>query len=238
MFSKSRSLMLFGSFLMAFGLAGLPKATQAATPVVVQIAKIDKSQVGKYVTIKATLLEAGNFSKGFKFVAGDDTGKMGVTYFENTWDTLPKPELLKVGAVVQITGKVSEYQGEFEIVPNRGRETLVLSPTIPISLTARNLGGLNNGDFGAIVFVSGEVYSAEPFDGGSEVIISDKTGAQKVRLWNVVAKRVAKDVLVKGTKVNVIGKVKTSKKTGLRIEVALPSDVTVVKQPSAVSVYP
>ena len=224
--------------LMAFALAWLPVTTQALAPVIVPINKIDKSQVGKYVTIKATLLEAGNFSKGFKFVASDDTGKISVTYFENTWDTLPKPELLKVGAVAQITGKVSEYQGEFEIVPNRGKETLVLSPTVPISLTARDLGGLNNGDFGAIVFVSGEVYSVEPFEGGSEVVISDKTGAQKVRLWNVVAKRVPKDVLVKGTKVSVIGKVKTSRKTGLRIEVALPSDVTVVKQLSAVSSQP
>ena len=53
-----------------------------------------------------------------------------------------------------------------------------------------------------------------------------------------MAKRVPKDVLVKGTKVSVIGKVKTSRKTGLRIEVALPSDVTVVKQLSAVSSQP
>ncbi|NJM41126.1 MAG: hypothetical protein HC853_10310 [Anaerolineae bacterium] len=215
----------------------LPVTTQAAGPVIVPIGKIEKSQVGKYLTVKGKIKEASNFSVGFKFVLEDETGALNVTFFEKTWDTLPKPDLMQVGAVAQFTGRLDEYQGEYEIVPNRGRDALVITPTAR-TVISRELGSINNGDFGALVQVQGEVYSVETFDRGIDVIVFDKSGAQKVKLWNVVAKRVAKDVLKKGTQVRVIGRVRNSRALGLRIEPALPSDVIVVKQPLVVTVQP
>jgi DNA/RNA endonuclease YhcR with UshA esterase domain len=217
-------------------LMGLQPAV-ALVPTITPIGKIEKAQLGKYITIKGTIKEASNFSAGFKYVMADETGELAVTFFEKTYDTLPKPELVQVGAVAQITGRLDEYQGVYEIVPNKGKETLVITPTAR-TVISRELGGINNGDFGALVQVSGEVYSVEPFDKGVDVIVFDKSGTQKVKLWNVVAKRVAKDVLKKGTLVRVIGKVRTSRALGLRIEPALPVDVIVVKQPSAVSAQP
>jgi len=91
----------------------------------------------------------------------------------------------------------------------------------------RDLGGLNNGDHGAIVWVEGEVHSAEKFDNGMDVLTFDKTGTQKVRLYNVVVARIQKNALVAGSKVSVTGKVRATRKYGLRVEVALPRDVVV-----------
>jgi DNA/RNA endonuclease YhcR with UshA esterase domain len=238
------------SVLIGLALALSPLRSNGAGPVIVPINKIDKSLVDKYVTIRGKIVETSNFSVGFKYGVADDTGKMAVTYFERTYDQLPKPELLRVGAVVQITGRVNEFQGDYELVPNRARETLVLTPTVQLNqivrvtrtpsetvanvqsvpyATKRDIGSLNNGDHGAMVQVEGVVFSVEPFETGNDIVISDKTGAQKVRLWNVVNKRVGKDVFVKGTKINVIGKVRASRSRGLRIEPALPFDVVVVR---------
>jgi DNA/RNA endonuclease YhcR with UshA esterase domain len=221
------TLQQFGTICLAVLLIG-QQPVMGLVPTITPIGKIEKSQIGKYLTIKGKIKEASNFSVGFKFVVADETGELAVTYFEKTYDTLPKPELVQVGAVAQITGRLDEYQGAYEIVPNRGRETLVITPTTR-TVISREIGSINNGDFGALVQVQGEVYSVETFDRGVDVIVFDKSGTQKVKLWSVVAKRVAKDVLKKGTQVRVIGKVRNSRALGLRIEPALPVDVFVVK---------
>jgi len=214
------------SVLLAASALQAPVA-QAATIEITPISAIAEPLLDSYVTIKGTVLEAGNFSKGFRFVVADDTGRIDVTYFESVFDTLSKPELVRVGAVAQITGRVDEYEGKFSIIPNRGKETLVFSNTVR-TVDHRELGGLNNGDHGAIILVEGEVHSVEKFDNGVDVLIFDATGTQKVRLYNVVAARIKKDVLVTGSKVSVTGKVKATRKFGLRIDVALPSDVVVI----------
>lgn len=217
-------------------------AVRAATIQITPISKIGEPLVDQYVTIKGTVTAASNFSKGFRFVVADESGQIDVTYFESVFDTLPKPALMRVGAVAQITGRVDEYEGKYSLVPNRGRETLVLSavPTATTSTTVsvtalvtqtvehRELGGLNNGDHGALIVVEGEVHSVEKFDNGLDVLIFDQTGTQKIRLYNVVASRVNKSALVTGSKVRITGKVRATRKYGIRIEPALPSDVSVI----------
>lgn len=222
--AQTGALVLFSVLLAA---SSLQAPAQAATIELTPISTIGEPLLDSYVTIKGTVLEAGNFSKGFRFVVADDTGRIDVTYFENVFDTLPKPELVRVGAVAQITGRVDEYEGKFSIIPNRGKDTLVFSSTLR-TVDHRELGGLNNGDHGAIILVEGEVHSVEKFDNGLDVLIFDKTGTQKVRLYNVVAARIKKDALVTGSKVSVTGKVKATRKFGLRIDVALPGDVVVI----------
>ena len=215
-----------GAVVLVSMLLIMPPVAQAATVEITPISKIAGPLLDKYVTIKGTVMEAGNFSKGFRFVVADDTGRIDVTYFENVFDTLSKPALLQVGAVAQITGRVDEYEGKFSIIPNRGRETLVFSSTVR-TVAHRDLGGLNNGDHGAIILVEGEVHSVEKFDNGLDVLIFDQTGTQKIRLYNVVAGRVNKSALVTGSKVSITGKVRATRKYGLRVEPALPSDVIV-----------
>ena len=211
-----------------------------AAPVITPINKIDKSLADKWVTIKGTVQEASGFSKGFKFVVGDETGKVALTYFDSVYDALPKEDQarLNVGAVIQVNGRVSEYNGKFDLIPNKPRDTVIITPT-QRSVTARDLGGLNRGDHGAIVHVKGEFYSEQAFDGGVEWLIFDSSGTQKVRLYDSVLKRIAQRDLVKaGSKVSVdvMGRVRVNRKDGLRIDVALPVDVVITSsQPSAVS---
>jgi hypothetical protein len=58
------------------------------------------------------------------------------------------------------------------------------------------------------------------------VLVKDETGAQKLRLYNVVAKRVK---LSAGDKISVIGRVVASRSRGIVIDVAMPGDIEVKK---------
>jgi len=66
----------------------------------------------------------------------------------------------------------------------------------------------------------------EAFAHGSNVLLRDETGAQWLRLYQVVARRVELKV---GDRIEVIGRVKAAKNKGIAIEVAVPADVQVKK---------
>ena len=218
---------------------------QAAPVVITPINKIDKSLADKWVTIKGTVEEASGFSKGFKFVVKDETGAVSLTYFDSSYDGLSKDmqAKLNVGATVQVNGRVSEYNGKFDVIPNKPRDTIIISPT-QRSLAVRELGGLNRGDHGAVVHLKGEFHSEQAFEGGVEWVIFDSSGAQKVRLYDSVLKRISQRSIVKVGATNkvtldVVGRVRVNKKDGLRIDVALPSDVVITgSQPATVSDQP
>lgn len=206
-------------------------AKMPASAPITPINKIDKSLDGKWVTVKGIVEEASGFSKGFKFVVKDETGAISLTYFDSSYDGLPKDTQAKlnVGSTVQVNGRVSEYNGKFDVIPNKPRDTVIITPT-QISLPVRELGGLNRGDHGAVVHVKGAFYREQSIEGGVEWFIVDSSGTQKVRLYESVLKRIADRGLVKeGSKanINVVGRVRVTKKDGLRIDVALPVDVVI-----------
>ncbi len=208
---------------------------QAAPPVITSINKIDQTLEGKWVNVKGTVEEASGFSKGFKFVVRDETGTVSLTYFDSAYDGLSKDiqAKLNVGATVQVNGRVSAYNGKFDLIMNKPRDTIIISPT-QRSVLARDLGGLNRGDHGAIVHVKGEFHSQQSFEGGTDWVIFDSTGAQKVRLYESVLKRIAQRDLIKSGSgntskifVDVVGRVRVTKKDGTRIDVSLPIDVVI-----------
>ncbi len=211
----------------------LAVAPERLDPVITPINQIDKSLADKWVTIKGKVEEASGFSKGFKFVVGDETGRVTLTYFDSSYDALPKEvqAKLNVGATVQINGRVSEYNSKFDVIPSKPRDTVIITPT-QRSLAVRELGGLNRGDHGAVVHLIGEFYSEQTFEGGVEWVIFDSSGAQKVRLYDSVLKRITQRSMVKAggsnkVSLDVVGRVRVNKKDGLRIDVALPIDVVI-----------
>ncbi|MCS6847435.1 MAG: hypothetical protein RMN52_06945 [Anaerolineae bacterium] len=187
------------------------------------IGAIGSGDVGKTVAVQGVVAEASNFSAGFKLRLGDDTGQITVTIFENVFDALVKPEQLNVGATLSVTGEVNTFGGALEITPGSASRIRVVAPPAR-DVRQYALSQISGNDHNAIVRVIGEVARIEPFDNGSEVLIKDETGAQRLRLYQVVAKRVKLKV---GDKIEAIGRVKASKTGGVAIEVALPSDVQV-----------
>lgn len=187
------------------------------------IGAVGSGDVGKTVLVQGVVVEASNFSAGFKLRLGDDTGQITVTIFENVFDALAKPEQVNVGATLSVTGEVNAFGGALEITPGSASRIRVVSPPAR-DVRQYALSQISDNDHNAIVRVIGEVARIEPFDNGSEVLVKDATGAQRLRLYQVVARRVKLRV---GDKIEAIGRVKASKTRGVAIEVALPSDVQV-----------
>ncbi|MCS7056989.1 MAG: OB-fold nucleic acid binding domain-containing protein [Thermoflexales bacterium] len=187
------------------------------------IGTIGLGDVGKTVTVQGVVDEASNFSAGFKLGLRDDTGRITVTIFERVFDALSKPEQINVGATLRVTGEVNAFRGALEITPGSAQRIHVVAPPVR-DVKQYALSEISGNDQNAIVRVIAEVVRVQPFDKGIEVLIRDETSAQRLRLYQVVARRVK---LKPGDMIEVIGRVKASKSRGVAIEVALPGDVQV-----------
>ncbi len=192
----------------------------AAAPVLTPTAI---SAIGKGATalVQGVVTEATNFSAGFKLTLNDGTGTIAVTLFESTFDGLTDANKVNVGATLRVSGKVDEYKGALEIVP--GNVSVI--ETKPREVKQYDLSAITGNDHNAVVQVEGDVKDLTPFDNGVDVLVTDAQGAQMVRLWNVVLKRVKLKV---GDRVVVIGRVRATKK-GITIDVAMPSDIQIKK---------
>jgi RecJ-like exonuclease len=192
---------------------------------IIEIKNTDKD---KLVTVQGTVAEATNFSTGFKFVLNDGTGQIRVVFFENVFDGLAKPSELNVGAIVRVAGRVDLYNNELEIIPSSAGKTSIVES--PKRETKRyDLGSIGGNDHNALVEVEGTIVDIQSFEFGTDVFLKDATGAQKIRLYQVVAKRVQPMIKI-GAKWSAVGRVRASKSTGVRIEIAVPSDIALVKQ--------
>ncbi len=188
------------------------------------IGAIGAGDVDRIVAVQGVVVEASNFSAGFKLRLGDDTGQITITIFENVFDALVKPEQINVGAMLSVTGEVNAFGGNLEITPGSASRIRVAVAPPARDVKQYALSEISGNDHNAIVRVIGEVVRIEPFDNGSDVWIKDETGAQRLRLYQVVAKRIK---LKAGDEIEAIGRVKASKTSGIVIEVALPGDVQV-----------
>jgi DNA/RNA endonuclease YhcR with UshA esterase domain len=200
--------------------------TAAPQPETFAVQDLGDAEIGKTVAVSGTVIEVSNFSAGFKLNLADDTGDISVVLFENVWDGLKAPEKVNAGAVLSVTGKLNEYKNALEIAPASSESVLVVAAPAMRDVPTKTLGAINGNDHNAVVRVDGEVVAIDPFENGVNVLVKDETGAQKLRLYNVVAKRVK---LSAGDKISVIGRVVASRSRGIVIDVAMPGDIEVKK---------
>ncbi|RLI93129.1 MAG: hypothetical protein DRO92_04675, partial [Candidatus Altiarchaeales archaeon] len=67
--------------------------------------------------IKGDVTDYYDFSKGRKLTVEDATGSIEVVLWNNVLEEIPEAEYLLTGAEIAVTGKVSEYRGELQIIP-------------------------------------------------------------------------------------------------------------------------
>lgn len=203
-----------------------PAAT--ATPAVVltplsQIPTLD----GQEVTVEAAIVWVSSFSRGFKFLLDDGTGRATLLLWLNVYDDCWDASKLLVGALVRAHGTVGQYQGEWQIEASYGGDVKVLSPGAPPPL--RQIGSLSSADVTTRVTIEGTVSRAEAFSQGQRVYVDDGSGTLLVLLWQNVYERVKDNsrLLTPGTRVRVDGIVQEYKGT-LELVPQVPSSVTVL----------
>jgi DNA/RNA endonuclease YhcR with UshA esterase domain len=223
------TLSFVASALLVSSIVKAPGVTRAEAPPVTPLAQITTHDSGRTVTIEGTVVGTENFSDGFKLHVNDTTAQVVVLIWESDWDHIYDSYHINVGAVVRVTGEVDVYRNQIEIVPNWGSDVKV------VKWAKRNwrkyvLGALTGNDHNAVVWVEGKVADVTPSKDGNGVylLIVNETGAQRVRLYPVVATRVPhREQLWVGQNVSIVGRVKARRRYGLEIVPALPHDVYV-----------
>jgi DNA/RNA endonuclease YhcR with UshA esterase domain len=198
----------------------------AAPETVLPLKALGSEKTGARVTVTGQVFEASAFKAGFKLGLDDGTGRTRLTLFEKTFARLPDVELLSVGVQVTVTGALSEYEGEREVIV----ETLRVGAPGAVAQTVRDyaLGKLSGNDHNAMVRVRGEIVEVKPFEFGLDVLIKDESGVGRVRIGVVLVEYVKKKTpLEPGRRIEVTGRVRAARATGVRVEPALPGDVRV-----------
>ena len=81
------------------------------------IGDVTTADVGTILTLVGTLGEPETFSKGIKFPLSDDTGTIILLLWQNVYDAIPNADQLVAGARVEVVGRIDEYRGVLEIIP-------------------------------------------------------------------------------------------------------------------------
>lgn len=86
-----------------------------------EIAAIDEGDIGKELKVFGTISSVYvSKNENIFLKLADDSGEISVVVFKNMARKL-NAQLLKKGDAVEVYGKIQEYEGELEIIPNEIR---------------------------------------------------------------------------------------------------------------------
>jgi len=202
-------------------LTPLPTPTAALTPrLITPLAGISAADAGQTRTVQAEVVIAVSFSAGFKFVLDDGTGQITLLLWEDRYAGIGDRNGLRPGAILQVTGKVSEYRGELQLEPYP-EEVVILErgdgPAAELVATGQLVAFV-----GHAVAVQGRVVRLETFSGDSaRLFVDDGSGEAQVILWRNVLELVPSDLLAEGAVVHIVGEV-SEYRSSVELVPALP----------------
>jgi DNA/RNA endonuclease YhcR with UshA esterase domain len=157
------------------------------------------------VTVRGKVVDTSSFSAGFKFLLDDGTGRIQLTLFDSTYRFVPNRAGLNLGADVQVTAEVTEFQGVQELQPDSGRDVQIITPGSSAGVPVTQINQL--GKPGELIAIEGTITDVKGFSAGANVFVDDSTGNVRVTVFSNVLAYVPQDRLVPGAAVRVYGKV-------------------------------
>jgi len=112
-----------GADVRVIGGQAVPTPTPAPA---VPISGIDAGMKGQVVTIDGYIESVYQLSTGYKYIVDDGTGKIILLIWQNVYEAVPDKDKLVKGARVRATGKVDEYKGDLEVIPQAGADVVVV----------------------------------------------------------------------------------------------------------------
>ncbi len=214
-----------------------PTPTRTPAPQTVTLGKLPGLK-GQTVTVEAEITQAERFSQGMKYTLRDTlagtggTGTAILLLWQDVYDQVPDKARLGVGVRVRATGKVEEYKGDWEIIPEKGADVRVIGgqavPT-PRPAAAVPIGSIEAGMAGQTVTIDGYITSVYKLSTGMKYTIDDGSGKIILILWSNVYDAVPdKDRLIKGARIRATGKVEIYK-GDLEVIPQAGADVVVVQ---------
>lgn len=212
---------------------GTPAIEPSATLIgdLTSIDAITGDHVGHGITVEGTVVDVNSFSDGFTFKLDDGTGQMTLLIWHDVYDDCRDRSRINLGATVQATGEISQYEGQLQIEPRLGGDVKV-KRAADAQAPRREVGSISAADEGERVMVEGEVVRTEGLSSAVKVFLRDDTGEVLVFIWRNVLDRVPDNTALgtPGSRVRVAGTVQIYH-SNLEIVPALPNDVTVLEMP-------
>jgi DNA/RNA endonuclease YhcR with UshA esterase domain len=185
--------------------------------------------LGSSVTIEGRIERATLLSAGCKSVVNDGSGPAVVWVPNALYEQLVDPEGWNVGAVVRVTGQVSEYKGELEVVPQTPDAIVIVQRAFPAAAPDVVVGSLSVADLDRRVTVEGVVVALNPFSAGIKCVLDDGGGQVNLLLWqNVLEAFGDRKALAVGARIRASGWVQEYR-GNLEVVPGLAHDVVVVE---------
>lgn len=102
----------------------------------IPIGAIDAARVNQRVQVQGVVTRVTKFSQGVRVTIADDSGAITLVLWQDLFDQIPNAGELQNGAQLQVLGKVSQYRGEFEIVPQRASDVKINAAVAQANATA------------------------------------------------------------------------------------------------------
>jgi DNA/RNA endonuclease YhcR with UshA esterase domain len=91
------------------------------------IGEISAKDVASMVTIEGTIARVVPFSAGVKIVLDDGSGAITLLLWQDLYESLAGQDVVVDGTALRAQGRVDEYRGELEVVPELSSDVTVLS---------------------------------------------------------------------------------------------------------------
>lgn len=183
-----------------------PTATPLPTATAVPILPIGNipANAGFEVTIVGQVTAAESFARGFKFTLSDGTGEVILLMWENVYDDCWDASKINLGATVRATGKVSEFEGEWQVAPVFGGQVKVTGAAAGLP-AVQPIGQL--GDYMNLrVTITGQISRVERTETAVRLFVADESGEILVFIWNNIFTRIPnQEALTSGANVRIVG---------------------------------
>ncbi len=159
----------------------------------------------------------------------DQGGSIDVVYWHDVEKQLSPNQRPRVGATMEASGEVDEFQGRLQVKVDSPRDSVVEGiAALPTPLSGKvDIRSITRNNIGQRVTISGTITRAYSVSGGTLLTVTDNTGNITVPLWDAVAQKLADmSLLEEGTEVTISGTIVLYEpRQELQIQVASPEDV-------------
>lgn len=194
-----------------------------------RLGDLSAADVGRRVVVEGVLTSLQSFSAGIRGALADGSGTVTLLLWQDVYDGLSQPASVVPGAVLRVEGKVAEYEGSLEIVPESPSDVGVVG-VLELPRDERTIGQLGGEDAGRTVWLSGRLAGGTSFSEGVRFTLDDGTGTIVLLLWQNLYDRLAAPESVRpGAEVSVRGEI-AEFQGELEIVPQVPFDVIVTGQ--------
>ena len=181
----------------------LPAPVEIASPR--QIAQIGHKDVGQFVRLRGTVSAVAHIGSGLRLLVDDGSGTLVVVVWQDVAAQQEGLQDIAQGTPVDVQGRIAEYRGQLEVVPEIVGDIRCLGP--PTEVTAQlRLDQLGMEQLGDMVMVEAQIAYSIPSPSGVRFGLRDGNAEGYLLAWaNWLASCPAAAQLVPGAQVRVRG---------------------------------